>query len=45
MFLRQVRLVPYAGYGLGRRLGQRMPCWRTQDGGTLCADRHYYLPG
>lgn len=38
MFLGQVPLVPYPGY-------ERLRCWRTDDGGTFCSNRKYYLPG
>lgn len=43
--LRQVPLVPYPGYVLGRRrLGQALQCWKTDNGGAVCSNYMYYSP-
>ena len=44
-FLGQVKLVGHPSFPTSRALGQATKCWRTVDGGTVCDDGLYYLPG
>lgn len=39
-FLARVSLVPYAGF----KLGQGLRCWKTDNGGAVCASLMYYSP-
>jgi len=43
--LGQVRMAGRPAPPRSRALGQALRCWATEDGGTVCSDGLYHLPG